>query len=50
MITALKPLFWQEKSAFARFRPKEGEKPENPRVGGSIPPLATMESTTSALP
>jgi hypothetical protein len=42
MMLARKPLFWREKSAFARFRPKVGRKPENPRVGGSIPPLATI--------
>ena len=41
MILARKPLLWQEKSAFARFCPKVGKEPENPRVGGSIPPLAT---------
>ena len=37
MIFARKPLLWLEKSAFARFCPKVGKEPENPRVVGSIP-------------
>ena len=41
MILARKPLLWLEKSAFARYCPEIGKEPENPRVGGSIPPLAT---------
>jgi hypothetical protein len=42
MFFARNPLLWLEKSAFACFRPKAGKEPENPRVGGSIPPLATI--------
>ena len=44
MISAGKSLFWHEKSDFARLRPKLESDPENPRVGGSIPPLATTKS------
>ena len=55
MIFARNPLLWLEKSAFVCFCPKVGKEPENPRVGGSIPPLATIklpvfrELTISAL-
>lgn len=38
MSFARESLLWCEKPGFARFCPKVGEKPENPRAFGSIPP------------
>ena len=50
MILVRNLLLWLEKSAFARFCPKVGKEPENPHVGGSIPPLATTSIKSIGYP
>jgi hypothetical protein len=43
MIFDSKPLFLRHKSTSARLCPNYSFETENPRVGGSIPPLATIK-------